>query len=209
MKTTDRIVVYMDELFPNPKCELHYTKDYELLLAVMLSAQTTDKRVNMVTEVLFSQYPSLEALEKASLEELIAIIRPIGTYSKKAMNIQGIVKRLLEEADGIVPNDRAFLESLPGVGRKTANVVLNNLYGVPCIAVDTHVTRVSKRLGLARQKDDVLVIEKKLNRKFSSEQLGRLHHQFVLFGRYYCKASKPMCESCKLKDICKEKRKIV
>lgn len=204
---TDRIVEYMDELFPNPKCELHYTKDYELLLAVMLSAQTTDKRVNMVTSVLFKKYPSLKALREARVEDIMDIIRPIGTFSKKAANIKGIATRLLDEADGKVLNDREFLESLPGVGRKTTNVVLNNLFGVPCIAVDTHVTRVSKRLGLAGQKDDVTVIERKLNRRFSSDQLGRLHHQFVLFGRYYCKASKPECQGCKLCDICKEKKK--
>lgn len=204
---TDRIVEYMDELFPNPKCELHYTKDYELLLAVMLSAQTTDKRVNMVTSVLFDRYPSLEALDSADLDDIVSIIRPIGTFSKKAMNIKGIVRRLLLEKDGCVPNDREYLESLPGVGRKTTNVVLNNLFGVPCIAVDTHVTRVSKRLGLVYMNDDVLTIERKLNKKFSLEQLGRLHHQFVLFGRYYCKASRPECKNCKLYDICKEKKK--
>lgn len=197
----------MEELFPNPHCELNYTKDYELLLAVMLSAQTTDKRVNMVSATLFSKYPSLRALSEASLVDIIEIIRPIGTYQKKASNIKEIARRLLEEMDGKVPNDRVFLESLPGVGRKTTNVVLNNLFGVPCIAVDTHVSRVSKRLGLASSSDDVLEIEKKLNKKFSSEQLGRLHHQFVLFGRYHCKASKPECSMCQLYDICKEKKK--
>lgn len=200
------IIEYMDVLFPNPRCELNYNKDYELLLAVMLSAQTTDKRVNMVTEILFQKYPTLEDLRDADIEDLIGIIRPIGTFQKKAMNIKKIAQRLLEESGGIVPNDRAFLESLSGVGRKTTNVVLSNLYHENCIAVDTHVSRVSKRLGLALPKDDVLIVEKKLMKKFPKETLGRLHHQLVLFGRYYCKAVKPECENCRLKDRCKESK---
>lgn len=201
----NEIVEYLDVLFPNPKCELNYNKDYELLIAVMLSAQTTDKRVNMVTNILFQKYPSLEALRDANMEELINIIRPIGTFQKKASNIKSIAQKLIEHGS-VVPNDRAFLESLSGVGRKTTNVVLSNLYNVPCIAVDTHVSRVSKRLGLAKKEDDVLTIEKKLNKKFKKEQLGRLHHQLVLFGRYYCKASKPECQNCKLKKRCKKEK---
>lgn len=200
---TNRIMEYLDEIIPDPKCELNYNKDYELLLAVMLSAQTTDKRVNMVTDILFKKYPTLEDLKNAERKDLENIIRPIGTYTKKAFNIQSIATSLLEKAEGKVPNDRAFLETLSGVGRKTCNVVLSNLYDEPCIAVDTHVSRVSKRLGLASEKDDVLKIEKKLTKKFPKDKLARLHHQMVLFGRYYCKAQSPICEECKLKDICK------
>lgn len=197
------IIDYLDSIIPNPKCELNYQKDYELLLAVMLSAQTTDKRVNMVTAILFKKYPSLESLANADIEDIIQIIKPIGTYHKKASNIKEISKQLLEKQNGIVPNDRQFLETLPGVGRKTTNVVLSNLFNVACIAVDTHVARVSIRLGLAKKGDDVLTIERKLNRKFPKEKLARLHHQLVLFGRYYCKAQKPICENCALKNICK------
>lgn len=200
---TTQIVNYLDELFPNPRCELNYNKDYELLIAVMLSAQTTDKRVNMVTEKLFSKYNTLELLSKANINDVIDIIRPIGTFNKKAQNIISISKLLLNECNGIVPNNRTYLESLPGVGRKTTNVVLANLYNEPCIAVDTHVARVSKRLNLANNNDDVLTIEKKLNKKFDKQVLSRLHHQLVLFGRYYCKAKNPECDGCKLKDICK------
>ena len=200
------IINYLDELFPNPKCELNYTKDYELLIAVMLSAQTTDKRVNMVTDILFKRYDSLEKLSNADINDIIDIIKPIGTFNKKASNVINIAKSLLVDQNGIVPNNRAYLESLSGVGRKTTNVVLSNLYDVPCIAVDTHVSRVSKRLGLAKRNDDVLTIERKLNKKFPKDKLSRLHHQLVLFGRYYCKAQSPMCENCKLKDICKEKK---
>ncbi len=198
-----QITDYLDELFPNPRCELNYNKDYELLIAVMLSAQTTDKRVNMVTNVLFNKYDTLEKLANADVDDIKEIIKPIGTFNKKALNIIDISKSLLEEYNGIVPNNRKYLESLSGVGRKTTNVVLSNLFNVPCIAVDTHVSRVSKRLGIAKNSDDVLTIEKKLNKKFDKDKLSRLHHQLVLFGRYYCKAVNPLCENCKLKDMCK------
>lgn len=199
------ILAYLDELFPNPKCELVYNKDYELLIAVMLSAQTTDKRVNMVTKVLFNKYPDLKSLSEADINDIIEIIKPIGTFNRKAICVKEIATSLLKDCNGIVPNDREYLESLSCVGRKTVNVVLSNLYNENVLAVDTHVTRVSKRLNLAKKDDDVLVIEKKLSRKFPKDKLGRIHHQLVLFGRYHCKASKPECLSCKLKDICKYK----
>ena len=197
------IIDYLDELIPNPKCELNYNKDYELLIATMLSAQTTDKRVNEATKVLFKKYPNLEDLRKADINDIINIIKSIGTYNKKAKNIIDIANKLKEKND-IVPNDREFLESLPGVGRKTTNVVLSNIYNVPCIAVDTHVHRVSIRLGIAKKNDDVYTTEKKLSKKFKDYDLCRLHHQLVLFGRYYCKAINPNCENCKLKNICKK-----
>ena len=197
------IINYLDELIPNPKCELNYNRDYELLIATMLSAQTTDKRVNEVTKILFAKYPNLEMIRKANINDIINIIKSIGTYNKKAKNIIEIANRLKEKND-IVPNDREFLESLPGVGRKTTNVVLSNIYNVPCIAVDTHVERVSKRLKLAKKDDNVYEVEKKLTQKFKNYDLCRLHHQLVLFGRYYCKSVNPKCENCKLKNICKK-----
>ena len=199
------IIDYLDFLFPNPRCELNYNKDFELLIAVMLSAQTTDKRVNMVTDVLFKKYPSLEELSKADINDLKEIIKPIGTFNKKANNIKLIASSLINDCNGVVPNDRKYLESLPGVGRKTTNVVLANLYNEPCIAVDTHVSRVSKRLKLAKDSDDVLTIEKKLTKKFPKDKLNRLHHQLLLFGRYKCKAINPECSDCKLKNICRRK----
>ena len=197
------VIAYLDKIIPNPVCELNYQKDYELLMAVMLSAQTTDKRVNMVTDVLFHQYPSLELLSQAKLEDVKKIIKPIGTYHKKASNVIAIAEALLRDQNGIVPNNRAYLEDLPGVGRKTTNVVLSILYHVPCIAVDTHVSRVSKRLGVAKETDDVLVIEKKLTKKIPKEKLNRMHHQMVLFGRYYCKAQNPLCDTCQLHEQCR------
>lgn len=200
----NKIVEYMDELYPNPKCELNYNKDYELLIAVVLSAQTTDKRVNEVTKILFTKYNNLEELSGAKIENIAQIIKPIGTYNKKAIFVHNIAKKILEECNGVVPNDRKYLESLDGVGRKTTNVVLSNLFNENCVAVDTHVSRVSVRLNLAKKTDDVLTIEKKISKKFKKYNLARLHHQFVLFGRYQCKAKNPNCNECKLKDICKK-----
>lgn len=202
--TINKIQEYLDELIPNPKCELNYNKDYELLIATMLSAQTTDKKVNQVTEILFKKYKTLEELSKADMEEIKNIIKPIGTYNKKAKNVIEIAKEL--KSIGYVPNDRNYLESLPGVGRKTTNVVLSNIYNVPCIAVDTHVERVSKRLALVPKKSDVRKVEDRLNKLFPEEKLCRLHHQLVLFGRYYCKSQNPQCDTCKLVDICKYKK---
>ncbi len=201
----DLIIEYLDELYPNPRCELNYNKDYELLIAVMLSAQTTDKRVNSVTSILFSKYDTLEKLSNADVDDISNIIRPIGTFNKKAIFVKEIAKYLVDNCDSKVPNDRELLESLPGIGRKCANVVLSNLYDEPVIAVDTHVARVSKRLGIAKKSDEPLTIEKKLNKVFPKDKLSRLHHQLVLFGRYKCKAINPLCEDCKLKEICKEK----
>ena len=203
----NKIINYLDSLFPNPRCELNYTKDYELLISVMLSAQTTDKRVNEVTSVLYKKYDTLEKLASADVNDIINIIRPIGTFYKKSSNVIEIAKRLINECDGKVINDREYLESLPGVGRKTVNVDLANLYNGALIAVDTHVARVSKRLKLVYNNDDVLTIEKKLNKKFSKEYLGRLHHQLVLFGRYYCKAQNPICNTCSLSNMCRYYKK--
>ena len=200
----NNIFEYLDYLIPNPKCELNYNKDYELLIAVMLSAQTTDKRVNEVTDILFKKYDSIKKLSEANSEDIKNIIKPIGTFNKKASNVIEISKSLLNI--GYVPNDYDYLVSLPGVGRKTTNLVLSTLYNEPYIAVDTHVSRVSKRLGLADLNDDVVEIEQKLYNVIPSDRLNKTHHQLVLFGRYYCKAINPLCENCKLKDICKYKK---
>ena len=200
----ERILEVLDELFPNPKCELEFNKDYELLIAVVLSAQTTDKRVNEVTNVLFDKYKTLEELSNADIDDISKIIKPIGTFNKKSKFIKEICKYLLERYNGIVPMTHKELEIIPGVGHKTANVVLGVLYNIPTFAVDTHVSRVSKRLNLVKPIDDVEKIEKKLKRRVPKEKWTNTHHQMVLFGRYYCKAVKPVCETCKLKDICKK-----
>lgn len=196
---------YLEELFPNPKCELNYTKDYELLIAVVLSAQATDKSVNLVTPVLFSKYQTLKELKDARIDDIIDIIHSVGTFNRKALYIKEIARILYEDYNGIVPNDREKLEKMPGVGRKVANVVLSEWFKIPSIAVDTHVLRVSKRLGLVKSNANVLDTEKKLNKVFKREDWGKRHLQLVLFGRYNCKSLKPLCSSCKLREICKKK----
>lgn len=192
----------LDEIVPNPKCTLNYNHDYELLIATMLSAQCTDERVNKVTAVLFKKYDIFK-LAKAKKEDIIDIIRPCGNMNKKSEYIVNIAKSLVENYNGIVPNDREYLESLPGVGRKTANVVLGNIYNVPTFAVDTHVERVSKRLGFALENDDVLTIERKLMKLFPEDKWVYLHHQLLLFGRHTCLSRNPLCENCKMKKFCK------
>ena len=199
----DLIVEYLDSLFENPKCELNYNKDYELVLSVMLSAQTTDKSVNKVTDNLYKKYDTLEKLNTLSIKDIEGYIKSIGLYKNKARNFKGIVEKLYEK--GYVPNDRKFLESLPGVGRKTASVVLSHLFNEPSFAVDTHVYRVSKRFGITKEKDDILVTEKKLKKFFNKEEWNRVNSQLVLFGRYYCTSRNPNCENCKLKSICKKR----
>lgn len=198
----DLLLNYINELYPDARCELNYEKDYELLIAVMLSAQTTDKRVNEVTKVLFKKYDSIESLKNADVNDIEEIIRPLGTQKVKAKNIIEIAKRLSEKP---LCNDRAYLESLSGVGRKTTNVVLSELYDEPYLAVDTHIMRVAKRLGLASKKDDALAVEKKLIKHLKGN-IAHIHHQLIFFGRYHCKAKNPNCINCKLKQYCKEKR---
>ena len=206
MKKIKIIEEYLEELYPNPKCELDYNNDYELLIAVVLSAQTTDKSVNLVTPVLFNKYPTLKDLKNADIEDIKKIIRSIGTYNKKADMVIKIAKILDEEFNGKVPSTKEDLMTMPGVGEKVANVILSEWFKVPAIAVDTHVFRVSKRLNLAKEKDSVKDVQTKLEKKFSVDNWGKRHLQLVLFGRYKCKSIKPLCSDCKLKDICKEKK---
>lgn len=201
------ICKYLDDLFPNPKCELNYHNDYQLLISVVLSAQTTDKKVNSVTDILFKRYPDLFSLKNASIADLENILRPIGSFRKKTYFVKEIARILNDVYDDKVPIDRELLIQFPGVGRKTINVFLSEFYNIPAFAVDTHVERVSKRLKLAFKNDDVFQIEKRLMKKFPKEEWGKRHLQLVLFGRYYCKSLKPECLSCKLKDFCIEKKK--
>lgn len=204
MNKEKEILNYLNEIIPNPVCELNYNKDYELLLAVMLSAQTKDARVNKVTKVLFDKYDSLKKLKEANIKDIENIIKELGNYHKKSEAIINIAKILDEKYNGKVVNNRKVLENLPMVGRKTTNVVLSELFNEPTIAVDTHVERVSKRLGLVKKDDDVIKIEEKLKRKFDKNIWSKLHKQFVLFGRYYCTSKKPSCNKCKLQIYCKK-----
>lgn len=202
MINKEALLTYLDELFPNAGCELLYTKDYELVIAVMLSAQTTDASVNKVTRVLFNKYPSLTKLSKASLKDIEDIIKSIGLYKNKAQNLKGIVDLLLEKYHGIVPKEKEELTSLPGVGNKTAGVIRAELFHIPEFPVDTHVHRISKRIKIIKENDDVIKCENKLKKTFPKDMWIKLHHQFIHFGRYFCTAKKPNCENCKLKAFC-------
>lgn len=202
---TDTIKPILDKLLPHPKCPLNYEKDYELLLAVMLSAQTTDERVNQVTDILFEY--TLEDLAAMDLEKIEDIIKPVGMGKRKAQYVKSIAISLLKDRDGHVPHDRAYVENLSGVGHKTCNVVFSELFKEPSLAVDTHVTRVSKRLGLVSETDNVEEIEKKLCAYFDKDDWREVHVQLVLFGRHHCKAIKPLCEDCPFKNSeCKKPR---
>jgi endonuclease III len=201
------ILSYLDELFPHARCELNYQKDYQLVIAVMLSAQTTDISVNRVTKKLFSNYTNIESLANANVEDIALIIKSLGLYQIKALNIVKIATALLKDFNGKVPADKKSLLELPGVGNKTANVIRAELFKIPEIAVDTHVARVSKRLDLAKVNDSPLVIENKLKKLLNENRYIKTHHQMIHFGRYKCKAKKPLCYDCKLVDICCEKNK--
>lgn len=197
----------MAEMYPDAHCELNHSNPFELVIAVALSAQCTDALVNKVTKNLFQKYKTPEDYVSVSLEELENDIRSIGLYRNKAKNIQKLSKMLIENYEREVPRDRDELTKLPGVGRKTANVVVSVAFDVPTIAVDTHVERVSKRLGICRWKDSVLEVEKTLMNKIPEEEWSITHHRLIFFGRYHCKAQSPQCEECPLLDLCREGKK--
>ncbi|SDZ04026.1 endonuclease III [Bacillus sp. 166amftsu] len=197
----------MAEMYPEAHCELNYDNPFELVIAVALSAQCTDVLVNKVTKSLFQKYKTPQDYLNVSLEELQQDIRSIGLYRNKAKNIQKLCRMLLEDYNGEVPQDRDELTKLPGVGRKTANVVVSVAFDIPAIAVDTHVERVSKRLAICRWKDSVLEVEKTLMKKVPMEEWGVTHHRMIFFGRYHCKAQRPQCEVCPLLEVCREGKK--
>jgi endonuclease III len=206
-KLVRHILDTIGELFPDAHCELHHSNPFELTIAVLLSAQCTDETVNKVTQSLFQKYKRPEDYLAVPLEELEQDIRRIGLFRNKASNIQKLCQLLLDKFDGQIPEKHEQLVELPGVGRKTANVVVSNAFGVPAIAVDTHVERVSKRLGLVGLDDSVLEVEKKLMKKVPREEWTQTHHRLIFFGRYHCKAQNPQCVVCPLLDTCREGKK--
>lgn len=201
---TRRILDTIADMYPDAHCELHHSNPFELTIAVLLSAQCTDETVNKVTAELFQKYRSPEHYLAVPLEELEQDIRRIGLFRNKAKNIQSLCRILLDKFDGQIPERHEDLVQLPGVGRKTANVVVSNAFGVPAIAVDTHVERVSKRLGLADEDDSVLQVEQKLMKKVPRVEWTQTHHRLIFFGRYHCKAQSPQCDVCPLLDLCRE-----
>lgn len=202
-----RVLDVIGEMFPDADCELNHDNPFELLIAVVLSAQCTDALVNKVTANLFKKYKTPEDYLAVDLEELQQDIRSIGLYRNKAANIQKLCRTLIDEHDGEVPKSRTELMKLAGVGRKTANVVKSVAFNEPAIAVDTHVERVSKRLGICRWKDSVLEVEKTLMRRIPKEEWSQTHHRLIFFGRYHCKARNPNCSECPLLDLCREGKK--
>ncbi|CAI6058202.1 Endonuclease III [Paenibacillus sp. JJ-100] len=205
--TVRHILDTMEAMFPDAHCELNHSNAFELTVAVLLSAQCTDETVNKVTADLFQKYKSPADYLEVPLEELEQDIRRIGLYRNKAKHIQNMCRILIEQYGGDVPQEHDQLVTLPGVGRKTANVVVSNAFGVPAIAVDTHVERVSKRLGLAGWDDTVLEVEKKLMKRVPRDEWTLTHHRLIFFGRYHCKAQNPQCHICPLLDICREGKK--
>lgn len=207
MKHANYILETLDLMFPNATVELTHKNHFELIVAVVLSAQTTDVAVNNITPRLFETYPTPEALMNGELKDIEEHIKTIGLYRNKAKHLKGLGEALVKNFNSVVPSNRSDLESLPGVGRKTANVVLSNAFDIPALAVDTHVKRVAIRLGFAKQGDSVLTIEQKLMKKLPKDKWQQAHHQFIFFGRYHCLARNPKCKTCPLYDICKFENK--
>ena len=192
----------MDERYPSVGCELNYSKDYELVIAVMLSAQTTDVSVNKVTAILFTKYDSLDKLANAKLEDIEEIIHSIGLYKNKAKNVLGIANELVEKYDGKVPSDKDELQKLPGVGNKTAGVIRAEIFQIPDLPVDTHILRISKRLKLVDSGADSYKAEMKLKSLIDENKWIKTHHQLIHFGRDMCTARNPQCENCKISEFC-------
>ena len=204
METTERYRIATEWFSANletAETELHYDSPFHLLIAVILSAQCTDKRVNMYTPEIFRRFPNPEDLASASFEEVYGLIRSISFPNNKAKHLIGMAKMLVEDFDSIVPSEPDELEKLPGVGRKTANVIASVIYDKPVIAVDTHVFRVSRRIGLS-DSSTVEGVERDLTAGFAPELRPKAHHWLILHGRYVCTARKPKCQECGLQDIC-------
>ena len=203
----NEIIDQIEILFPNAHCELNHETPFQLLVAVVLSAQTTDQMVNRVTPSLFEHYPTCESMAEASVPDIEQLIKKIGLYRNKARSIHQLSEDLVDRYQGVVPSSYKDLMSLAGVGRKTANVVRSVAFDIPSFAVDTHVDRVSKRLGLAKEADSVEKVEEKLKRKIDRNRWNQAHHDMIFFGRYLCHSRNPKCDVCPFTDICKYYKK--
>ncbi len=203
--STEEILEHLDEMFPDAHCELNHRNAFEMAVAVILSAQTTDASVNRVTPALFEKYPDAASLAEADLSDIEQTIASLGLYRNKARSIKGFARAVSEEYDGIVPSTMKELTTLPGVGRKCANVIMSECWGLPALAVDTHVSRIARRLRLAKEDDGVDDIERKLKRRVPRERWTKTHHQMIFFGRYRCHARNPECTDCPFTGFCREK----
>ena len=199
-----RLIAYFEEARPTAQTELDYGSPFQLLVAVILSAQCTDKRVNMVTPMLFAAYPDAASMAQASPEELLAYISSISYPNNKSKHLAGMARKLMEDFGGEVPSDVDELQTLPGVGRKTANVIASVVFNLPALAVDTHVFRVANRIGLTHNSKTPLQTERELTKHIPAEKIPIAHHWLILHGRYVCQARKPHCNECGIADICKQ-----
>ena len=201
----ERMIAYFEVARPEAQSELHYDNAFQLLVAVILSAQCTDKRVNMTTPALFAAYPDAAAMAQATPEEIFEYIRSISYPNNKSRHLVGMARKLLSDFGGEVPSDVDELQTLPGVGRKTANVIASVVFNLPALAVDTHVFRVANRIGLTNNSKTPLQTERELTKHIPEEKIPIAHHWLILHGRYVCQARKPHCAECGIKDICKSK----
>ena len=199
----ERVISWFQQEMPVAETELHYENPFQLLVAVILSAQCTDKRVNLVTPALFAAYPTAETMAKATAEEVLRYVKSVSYPNAKAQHLVGMAQRLVEAYNGEVPSNIDDLQTLPGVGRKTANVVCAVIWNQPTMAVDTHIFRVSERIGLTTNSKSPLETEKQLVKYIPAEVIPKAHHWLLLHGRYVCKARKPLCETCGIKPYCK------
>jgi endonuclease III len=204
-----KVIEYFSRHNPSAETELSYTDPYELIIAVILSAQCTDKRVNLTTPAFFQQFPDPETLAAASPEQVYPIIKSISYPNNKSKHLVGMAKMLMEKFDGKVPSEVDQLIKLPGVGRKTANVIASVVYDKPALAVDTHVFRVAARIGLTTNAKNPLQTEKQLVKHLSDEIIPVFHHWLILHGRYICIARRPKCEQCGLTEVCKYYQKVM
>lgn len=206
MKKADRyskVIDRFEQMMPEAQTELHFDNPYQLLVAVILSAQCTDKRVNIITPPLFDRFPTAEYLAKATREEVFGFIKSCSYPNNKTTSLIGMAKMLTERFGGKVPDSIDDLMSLPGVGRKTANVILSVVYDKPAMAVDTHVFRVAERIGLTTNSKSPLTTERELVKYIPEEKIARAHHWLILHGRYICKARKPLCDQCEISQYCR------
>lgn len=199
----DLVIEYLNELYPNARCSLNYDKDYEFVIAVILSAQSTDKKVNEITRVLFNKYKTVDDFNNASLKDIEAIIKPIGLYKNKALAIKDFTFKLANKYDYVIPSSKKELLTIKGIGYKVANVILIELFHIEEFPVDTHIYRFSKRLNYISKDDSINKAEVALKKAFPKKYWIRLHHQVIFFGRYKCKSQNPICKDCKLKKFCK------
>lgn len=205
MKKINDILEFINELYPNVGCELNYNKDYELAIAVMLSAQTTDASVNRVTPALFNAFPTIKSLADANADDIMQYIKSLGLARNKSKNIKDFAYKLHYEYNNILPSDKNILTTFAGIGNKSAGVIRAEVFKIPDLPVDTHILRISNRLQLSHSSNPDIV-EKDLKKLIEKEKWIKIHHQFIHFGRYFCTAKSPKCEQCKIKSYCKDRR---